>query len=62
MRGRLVLTGMLFMGSTILSDGSIAYALDSSGSTIVEEVGTVDENDNPTGEVISTKDNQIVSE
>jgi beta-N-acetylglucosaminidase/transglutaminase/protease-like cytokinesis protein 3 len=33
MRGKLVLTGMLFMGSTILSDGSITYAIENSGST-----------------------------
>src|SRR4051794_22032873 len=45
---------MLFMGSTILSDGSIAYAIDSSNSSIVEEVklneqGTVSaENENAT--------------
>ncbi|MEH7275471.1 SH3 domain-containing protein, partial [Neobacillus vireti] len=38
MRGKLVLTGMLFVGSTILSDGSIAFANNNANSFIVEEV------------------------
>ena len=61
MRGKLILTGMLFMGSTILSDGSIAYAIDSS-NTSIEEVQTIDENVSPTGEVKSSTDNLIIGE
>jgi beta-N-acetylglucosaminidase/uncharacterized protein YjdB len=62
MRGKLVLTGMLFMGSTIFSDGSFAYAIDGSNSIIVEGAEKTYENGSPSGEITSAKDNVIVSE
>jgi beta-N-acetylglucosaminidase len=40
MRGKLVLIGMLFMGSTILSDGSIAYASDRSIAYAIDSSDT----------------------
>ena len=72
MRGKLILTGMLLMGTTILSDGSIAFANDDPNSSIVEEVkpekvneqSTVvseNENGNPTEEV-SSSNNLTVNE
>jgi beta-N-acetylglucosaminidase/uncharacterized protein YjdB len=62
MRGKLALTGMLFIGTTVLSDASFAYAIEGSDSKIVEEVKIIDENSNTSGEVITSNDDLVGSE